>query len=291
MSFYSPLRYPGGKNKISNFVKDIIVTNNLSECSYIEPFAGGASVGLFLLFSEIVSDIYINDVDKSIYSFWYSVLNNTDGLCKLINDTKVNLLEWNKQKEIQNKKDKSDLLILGFSTFFLNRTNRSGIINGGMIGGREQSGKWKIDVRFNKEELIKRIKKIALYSNRIHIYNLDAQDFVSCVDNKIKNNSFIYFDPPYYKKGNVLYTNSFTHEKHQKLAEYIHLLRSNWILTYDNVPEILKLYRNDNKMNLYFSYTAAEKKEGSEIFISSSNLIIPKRDYSAIKLKDFNECL
>lgn len=288
MSFYSPLRYPGGKNKIANFVKDIIVTNNLCECSYIEPFAGGASVGLFLLFSELVSDIYINDVDKSIYSFWYSVLNNTEDLCKLINDAKVNLKEWNRQKNIQKEKDKADLLPLGFSTFFLNRTNRSGIIKGGVIGGREQAGKWKIDVRFNKKELIKRIKKIALYNNRIHVYNLDAQEFITRVDKKIENNSFIYFDPPYYRKGNVLYTNFFNHEKHQKLADYIHSLKNNWILTYDNVSEILDMYSDDNKMNLYFSYTAAEKKEGSEIFISSSGLIIPKRDYSAIKIEDFN---
>lgn len=286
MSFYSPLRYPGGKNKIANFVKDIIISNNLCDCSYMEPFAGGASVGLSLLFSELVSNIYINDIDKSIYSFWFSVLNRTEDLCRLITDTQVTLQEWNNQKMIQKNKDSVDLLTLGFSTFFLNRTNRSGIINGGIIGGKEQSGKWKIDVRFNKEELIRRIKKIALYSNRIHVCNLDAQDFISNTENL--NNSFIYFDPPYYQKGGVLYTNFFTHDKHLKLADYIHSLNTNWILTYDNAPEIVEMYKEDNKMKLYFNYTAAEKKQGAEIFVSSPDLLIPKRDYSAIKLADYN---
>ena len=115
----------------------------------MEPYSGGASVALFLLLEGFVNKITINDKDRAIYAFWYCVLNKTKDLCDKIERTEITIAEWRKQKEIQTKKEKADLLELGFSTFFLNRTNRSGIINGGMIGGVEQNGDYLIDCRFN----------------------------------------------------------------------------------------------------------------------------------------------
>ena len=154
MTFPSPLRYPGGKKKLTGFIKDAIVCNDLQGGVYVEPFAGGASIAWYLLFNEYVSSIIINDLDKSIYAFWFSVLNETDKLCKLIRDTPITVEEWETQRLVQNDKDNTDYLTLGFSTFFLNRTNRSGIIKGGIIGGKDQSGKWKMDVRFNNQQEI-----------------------------------------------------------------------------------------------------------------------------------------
>ena len=90
MNFYSPLRYPGGKGKLTDFFHAIIEENNLSDGYYVEPYAGGASVALSLLFNEYVSKIIINDFDRSIYAFWFSVLNETRKLCELILKTKVN---------------------------------------------------------------------------------------------------------------------------------------------------------------------------------------------------------
>ena len=156
----SPLRYPGGKNRIANFIAQVCVDNRISGL-YVEPYAGGASVALFLLFSNLVKRIIINDKDRSIYAFWYSVLHHTDKLCQMIIDTEVNVENWRKQKIVQSRKQYATLLELGFSTLFLNRTNRSGIISGGIIGGVDQTGEYKIDCRFNKVELIKRIRQIA----------------------------------------------------------------------------------------------------------------------------------
>ena len=173
MEFLSPLRYPGGKAKVADFVQCLIKENALLDGTYVEPYVGGGSVALSLLFNEYVSDIYINDKDISIYAFWYSVLNNTDALCQLIKDTPINVETWFKQKEFQQNKENRnvDLLNLGFSTFFLNRTNRSGILKAGIIGGYDQTGNYKIDARFNKEDLIKRIQRIADYAelSLIHI--------------------------------------------------------------------------------------------------------------------------
>jgi DNA adenine methylase len=158
--FYSPLRYPGGKNKLSAFIAKICIDNNING-HYIEPYSGGASVALFLLIEGFVDKITINDRDRSIYAFWHSVLNKTNELCELIEKAELTISEWKKQKNIQTNKKTVDLLTLGFSTFYLNRTNRSGIINGGVMGGVEQNGKYLMNCRFNKNELIQRIRLIA----------------------------------------------------------------------------------------------------------------------------------
>jgi Site-specific DNA methylase len=174
MKFFSPLRYPGGKVKVVDFVQCLIKENALFDGIYVEPYVGGGSVALSLLFNEYVSDIYINDKDISIYAFWHSVIHEPDALCKLIWDTPINVETWFRLKEFQSNKGCIDLLNLGFSTFFLNRTNRSGILKAGVIGGYNQTGNYKINARFNKEDLIKRIQRIANYSDRIHLTNEDA---------------------------------------------------------------------------------------------------------------------
>ena len=71
--------------------------------------------------------------------------------------------EWEKQKRIYEN-TRSEFL-LGFATFFLNRTNYSGVITGGPIGGFEQKGQWKIDARFNKKSLIDRIERISYFKS------------------------------------------------------------------------------------------------------------------------------
>jgi len=277
MKFYSPLRYPGGKNKLAKFIALICKKNNING-HYVEPYAGGASVALFLLFNDYVSEITINDIDRSIYAFWHSALNDTDELCRLIRKTKVNIENWKLQREIQKNKRKASLLELGFSTFFLNRTNMSGIINGGVIGGIEQYGKYKMDCRFNKEALISRIKKVARYKEKIYLYNLDALDLIRKIEKKSKNlETIFYFDPPYYLKGQSLYTNYYKHDDHCKISEAVQKIKnSRWIVSYDDVPEIKKLYKKFKKIEYSFFYTAHKPKRGNEILFFDRNLIIPR---------------
>ena len=233
MLYPSPLRYPGGKKKLASFIAEAIIVNGIQGGTYIEPFAGGAGIALQMLFMEHVNNIIINDIDRSIYSFWYSVLNETDHLCRMIRDTPITVEEWVKQKAVQKQKYEAAFLSLGFSTFFLNRTNRSGIINGGIIGGKGQTGKWKMDVRFNKDDLIKRIQKIALYESRIRLCNEDAIDFINTIRLSLNERTLIYFDPPYYNQGAALYANHYTHVDHEELSRFIQGLEYKWILTYD----------------------------------------------------------
>lgn len=285
VTYPSPLRYPGGKKKLIGFVKDVIECNDLLGGTYIEPFAGGASVALSLLFTEYINNIVINDIDRSIYAFWYSVINNTEDLCRLIRDTPVSVEEWDRQRAVQEHKIDCDTLELGFSTFFLNRTNRSGIVKGGIIGGREQTGKWKIDCRYNRTDLIKRIEKIALYANRIELHNQDAIDFINSIRPILDASVLIYFDPPYYNPGAALYANFYTPDDHRELSEFIKRLECKWMLTYDYTPDIIELYRDSDRRLLTLSYTAAQKIRGSEMIAFSDNFVVPTGTYSSVTIE------
>ncbi len=273
MVIYSPLRYPGGKRKLVPYVKKLIKENSLYDCVYVEPYAGGASVALSLLIDGYVSKIVINDIDRSIFAFWYSIFNETEEFCRLIGKTQVNLTTWRKQREKQKFKDKLSLLELGFSTFFLNRTNYSGVIKGGVIGGMKQKGKWKINARYNKAELIARIKEIAQYRNSVELYNVDASKIIDTIKKRFNNRILIYFDPPYYNKGKNLYLNYYTDRDHQALFNQIEKLQNlNWLLTYDNVPEIKKLYSNYKQITYTLRYTANKSTIGQEVLILSRSV-------------------
>jgi len=277
MAFYSPLRYPGGKGKIANYIKIIFELNELLDGHYIEVYAGGAAIAIELLIQEYASHIYINDFNKSIHAFWFCVLNETEALCKLIADTPVTMDTWHKQKNIQNNPNEVDILSLGFSTFFLNRTNRSGIINGGVIGGKKQSSTWKLDARYNVKDLTKRIKRIAQYKNRISLYNIDAVDFIRTELPKLPVNALVYLDPPYYFKGKGLYDSYYTHENHVMISETISasMKQQKWIVSYDNVPQIHNLYNKYRKLEYSLNYSAANRYKGSEVIFFCDDLLIP----------------
>ncbi|WP_373232974.1 DNA adenine methylase [Cohnella sp.] len=284
MTYTSPLRYPGGKSALANYIKLLVHENDLLDGVYVEPFAGGAGVALSLLFNEYMSRIVINDLNSSIHAFWYSVLNHTQELCELIEETNVTVVEWQNQKLVQENGNAS-LLELGFSTFFLNRTNRSGIINGGIIGGLEQQGEWKIDARYNKKELISRIQKISRYRDRIALYNYDASRLIQEVVPNLPDRTLVYLDPPYYKKGQGLYQNHFVHEDHEALANLMIQNRNeHWLITYDNIEPIRVMYEEMRHITYSLNYSAANRYAGSEIMIYSDSMIIPEVD-NPIKVK------
>lgn len=285
MTYTSPLRYPGGKRKLTDFIRDAIIQNNLLGGTYVEPYAGGASVALSLLFNDYVSKVIINDIDRSIYAFWYSVLNYTEELCNRIIDTEISVSEWERQRKVQKNKENAELIDLGFSTFFLNRTNRSGIIKGGIIGGRKQNTKLKMDARFNKENLIERIKRISAYKDRIELHGLDAIELLKEVSNELSQDStFIYFDPPYYNQGSALYVNHYSKDDHTILAEYIQKLKCKWMLTYDYTPQIVDMYKENEMRLLTLNYSAARKIKGYEIIAFCDDFIIPNNKYRSIKI-------
>lgn len=264
----SPLRYPGGKACIFNMTKDILVDHNLSGWQYAEPYAGGCGLALSLLFDGVVSKLHLNDIDPSIATFWESLIFHTDELVDRVENVTFTIEEWRKQKQIQKEKLIANPLDLAFSTLYLNRTNRSGIIKAGVMGGLAQTGNYKMDCRFNKADIISKIYAIAKRQADICIYNLDAIEFIHRIENQ--ENLVLMIDPPYYNKGQTLYANFYRHDDHAKIADVLTNTTLPWILTYDNTPEIIELYRNFNQYSFNINYSVAKKRVGSELLITSS---------------------
>jgi len=275
--FYSPLRYPGGKGKLSNFIKQLCLKNELVNGHYIEVYAGGAGVAMELLLEKHVDKISINDIDPAVYNFWNSVTENTERLCRLIVDTPVTIDVWRAQSYVLRTLQAYSSLESGFATFFLNRCNRSVIFKGGVIGGQGQLGKWKLDARFNKVELLKRIEAIAERRECINIYNLDAIEFLKRLKPSFNEKTLVYLDPPYYVKGKGLYRNFYDHSDHLSVKKYLDKLKAvKWLVSYDNVSPIKQLYSGYRSQAYSLSYTAQNKFKGSEILIYSDELDIPE---------------
>lgn len=273
---YSPLRYPGGKGKLAPFMGLMINKMNIQNGTYIEPFAGGAGVALALLMKGYVDDIVINDYDKAIYSVWRAIINESENLVDRILQTPVNIDEWKKQKEIYVKQNKKYSLDLAFATFFLNRTNRSGILKGGPIGGFEQTGNYGIDARYNAEKLAERIRTIAKYKRHIKVYGKEIVCFIENILPHYGQNSLTYFDPPYFNKGPELYKNFFDKEDHAKIARLIlNGVPGKWIITYDDTPEIIDLYRQQCIRRYDLNYSAANTGKSSEVIVFNDNRFCP----------------
>lgn len=270
-NFKTPLRYPGGKGRFAPFVKDLMVQNNLNG-DYLEPYAGGAGVALDLLFNGYCKNIHINDYDIAVFNFWKSITEETESFLKLLHDTTVTIEEWHKQKAILEKPENCSVLEHGFATFFLNRTNRSGILKGGVIGGKGQDGNYKLDARYHKDNLSKRIEKIGQFKKRIKVYNFDALELLDQVDSLLPDNSLIYLDPPYYVKGQGLYRNFYVHNDHVQIRDALDKVETKWIVSYDNCPEIKDIYSGYHQEDYELNYSAYYKMKGSEVMIYCDEL-------------------
>lgn len=278
---YSPLRYPGGKAKLTNFLIEVLKANNLREPIYVEPYAGGAGAALRLLFEEYVETITINDADPRVRCFWQAVTQRNEEFLAMLADVEVTVEEWRKQREIYEKRNSRRVLELGFATFFLNRTTRSGIVhNGGPIGGFDQTGNYLIDARFNRDQLARRIERIGIYADRIDVAGDDGLALLKKIDGDrlTAERTFVYLDPPYYHKGAELYLNRLTHEQHRILAEYLSTPKAfPWIMTYDNVSEIRDLYATFPRFSFSLSYSAYERRAGEELLIHPPAVQITER--------------
>jgi DNA adenine methylase len=271
--YTSPLRYPGGKGKLAGFIKLVMLENELIGREYVEPYAGGAAVALSLLYEDYASHIHINDLNRSVAAFWTAVLEHTDELCARIADTPVTVREFARQREIQAQENVS-ILDLAFSTLFLNRTSRSGIITGGIIGGIEQTGRWKIDARFARDDLIRRIQKVARHRSRITVTCQDAAELITTRLPGLPD-AFLYLDPPYYVKGKGLYQNYYTPADHARIARLVAGIRQPWVVSYDAAADIRSLYGDYRAVEYNLSYSAQARYRGTELMFFPPGLHPP----------------
>ena len=273
----SPLRYPGGKTALTSRVAELLRCNGLDRGDYAEPYAGGAGLALSLLYAGHVAELHLNDIDPAIASLWRCILARGDELIGRLQEIELSVDEWQRQRQLYLSGDVSDEMRLALATIYLNRTNRSGIIkSGGVIGGKKQDGPYKMDCRFNAEGLADRIRRISKHADRITFTSHDALHFMTLMDASLPKRSFLYIDPPYYAKGADLYTSFYGNEDHRDLANTILNLRRPWLLTYDNVDPIRKLYAHRRQFEIELQYSAQTKRRSTELAVVSRYLRVPE---------------
>lgn len=279
MSRYkTPLRYPGGKQKLAPFILEVMKENDLVGGHYAEPYAGGAGVAIDLLLSGKASHVHLNDTCPGIYAFWRSALTQTEEFCRRISRASMTVEEWRRHKEIVSRPAEYEQIDVGFSMFYLNRCNRSGIISGGVIGGQKQDGRWKMDARFPRNELIRRIEAIALMKKSITLKKWDAERFIREYIPKLPKKTLVYCDPPYFHKADRLYRNHYGPEDHARIARVIQReIKHHWVVSYDNAPEILKHYAHRKSFLYGLQYNAAIAYKGTEAFFFSDRVKLPLR--------------
>jgi DNA adenine methylase len=269
----SPLRYPGGKAPLADFFENAIGALGLMKPTYVEPYAGGAGAGLDLLYRGVVGHVVINDLDLSIYSCWDSMLHETEEFLRRLEKTPLDVDEWKRQREVYRRRDEKglDRRDLGFATFYLNRTNRSGVLRGGIIGGLGQAGAYKLDARYNKETLRSRIEQLAEHRSKISVTHQDG--LVRLRHWLPKRNVFAYVDPPYYEKGSFLYLNSFNEKQHQDLAALLNAqAEADWVLTYDMAVPIMAMYAARASLDFNLYYSAHRREIARELMVVSNTV-------------------
>jgi len=276
---YTPLRFPGGKSKIYPLVDSLIEENHLVGCTYSEAFCGGAGLAAKLLLKGRVSRIVLNDIDPAVYSAWDAIVNHSDDLCTFISDAPLTVDEWKTQRDVYQS-GKVASLELGKAAFYLNRTNRSGILSGGVIGGLEQRGAYKMDARFNRDDLSRKVREISARADTIELHNLDVHDFMSDVAKKLPESSLLYLDPPYVEKGPGLYVNSFDEERHRKLCDDVRAYVGKWMVTYDEDDLVTSLYSPCDEWDVTVSeievgYSAATRRTANEMLVLGPSLCLP----------------
>ena len=279
MRFDSPLRYPGGKTPLANFLVEVIELNNLVGCPYFEPFAGGAGAALRLLRKGVISELHLNDLDHRITAFWNAVLTESERFVEAILSVPVSVSEWKRQKRVYLSAEPSKPFELGFSVFYLNRCNRSGIVFGGApIGGYGQTGKWRIDARFYRKSLAERVRAIAKNREQIHVTNMDAVSFL--IEHLPRGNKrervFTYLDPPYWSNGDRLYMNFYKDREHKTLSRYVQRQTTlNWVMSYDDTHFIRDLYKTCGIFHLSLQYSLQHRQRAQELLIAPSRIQLP----------------
>ncbi len=273
-AFATPLRYPGGKGRLGPWLAEVMRHNKIAGGWYVEPYAGGAGAALYLLTQGVVEHIVINDVDPVVYAFWMAATQHCEALLKMVRSTPVTIDVWEQQRAIVAEPSNFDIVEVGFAAFFLNRTNRSGILSAGVIGGRGQCGSWKLDARFNKQVLCQRIEQIGELASRMTVFSMDALDLLTDVAPGFDERCLVYLDPPYYMKGSLLYRNHYEAADHAAIAHCVRQSDYPLVITYDDCPEVDALYQgfDSAKFTLHYSTHTARPVASEALFYRNLEL-------------------
>ncbi len=256
----SPLRYPGSKSKVLKRLKPYFVEHK----EYREPFAGSGAI----FFGKPKADInWLNDKDENVANLLMSIRDNPEQLCEMIMEHHPSVSLWKHLKQYTPQ----NYIESAFRFLFLNRTNYSGIIKANPIGGIGQNSQYKIDCRWNPEELCRRIHSCSRKLQETNITSTDYSEIIQADGNDV----LMIIDPPYYVKGKDLYSVFMSPQEHKNLSEMLRYSNHKFLLTIDDCEEVRKLYSWANFINQeqwYYSISSIANNRGKELFISNFDI-------------------
>ncbi|WP_434107947.1 DNA adenine methylase [Paraburkholderia caffeinilytica] len=277
-NFKSPLRYPGGKASLTRIIEQIVIDHELAGRHLFEPYAGSAAISIALVGDGVCPFASISELDPLLYSFWKTVFSNPSKLIRRIKKTEITLNTWHKLRPLLelDAPDESQLDTLAFAALFFNRTNFSGVIHSGPIGGQTQSSDYSIDCRFNRDELVERIEALSTLGPKFDVQHSDALEVIKRQRNK--RSVLFYVDPPYYLQGKKLYRYNYRLNGHVALAEALHKAKFPWLLSYDRHDVIENLYEDFHNVDQEFRYSSRVSKKESELLITNVELVHPNAE-------------
>lgn len=244
----SPLRYPGGKRRLVPYMAAALKANGIQPDLLVEPFAGGASVGLELLAFGFVKRVALGDLDPYVAAFWETTFEDADWLCEQVESVPLDLETWERMKGSNFRGRRNRAL----ACLYLNRTSFNGALHrrAGPIGGKRASSAYEIGCRFPRERIVQRIRACAALADRVELVVAEeAMNLVKRTRELARKRGwevFFYLDPPFWAKSQYLYRRAFTRNMHRRLAESLRWVDDPYLLSYDPAPEIVELYRHDH---------------------------------------------
>ncbi|MEI7867358.1 MAG: DNA adenine methylase [Candidatus Methylumidiphilus sp.] len=274
----SPLRYPGSKATFLKVVLEFIEVHGLKGREIVEPYAGSGIVSLSLVANNLVSHATLVERDPLLYSFWKAVFEHTDILLSSIEDININMDTWYELRVLLKHKIPENELIpdLALACLFFNRTNFSGVLHSGPIGGKDQSSDYKLDCRFNKKDIISRIRQISSLRDGVSVKFGDALEFLQKANIQNHEKRFFYVDPPYFKQGRKLYRYYYKVIDHKRLYDILSVATFPWLLSYDKHEFIELLYDGFPQVHQSFRYMSRTPKNENELVVT--NMVIPVLD-------------
>lgn len=269
----SPLRYPGGKRRFARYVAEVIRLNSLQPKVFVEPFAGGASVSLRLLNDGVVEAVALGERDPLVASFWKVLFDDTDWLIEQIERIEVSVAKWRYFRDTSFHSHRERAL----ACFFLNRTSFGGMLGKPTpIGGYAQESKYKIDDGFNVGALVKRIRQVAAFRERVRLVNHgDWRDTIKKVQSWGHKDEevFYYLDPPFCETSAHVYRYHFEAADHEALRDRLMHLRQPWLLSYDPAPAIQELYANsglvEDRTDILYTLSRTRNRAAQEMILTN----------------------
>lgn len=234
----------------------------------------------------LIEKAILSDLDPWIVSFWQTVFFDSEWLIEQVQTVQVTLDKWHEFKQSSPQTTRAQAL----TCLFLNRTSFSGILEAraGPLGGRRQESEYKIDCRFPRKTLIKRIRQAAVHRAKVYaVWNGSWEDSLARIRSEQKagklplENLFFYFDPPFFEEAEALYRYYFADDDHRALRDVLLKLEDKWILSYDSADQVETLYgkalrhgtngaqKHDVEIFYSLAIMTENRSKGKEVVISN----------------------